>query len=166
MSYVGPMRTAVSKKDFTALKNRWVLVANRVEAIVYSINSQGRNFKQVVAYEHPEGREKDEGIKSDRPGRVKDSFGRGRHSYSKKVSPAKQRMVDFAHVLCELLRQGRLDGRFDESILICSPILLGTLREVMKSSDAKVLRATFTKDLMRFSPAQRERAVLKLMKEI
>lgn len=126
----------------------WILVAHRSGARLFENNGPGTGLKLVEAIPHPEGRLKNREINADKPGRVFDSVGGGRHSMSKEHEPTEQVSRQFANQLSEKLHLGRTQNRYTQLILIAEPRFLGELRAALPPQTAALVIAELNKDLI------------------
>ena len=82
--------------------------------------------------EHPQARDREQTLTSDRPGRSFDSKGRGRHAMGTTVEPGKQENIRFAKQVADYVQAAHNEGRCNRLLLVAGPPLLGLLREHLK----------------------------------
>lgn len=124
----------------------WVLVANRASAHFFEIKN-GNELSLVEKLVNPRGRLTDRELNSDRPGRVKDRFGRGRHSLMRSHSPKEQIAINFAHEIDRYLEKAHALGKFQKIYLVAPAKLLGELKLDMNPRTKKAIERSFHKDL-------------------
>lgn len=123
----------------------WILVAHRGGARL--LEWRGLDAVEVESIEHPEGKLKARDIDSDKPGRVFDRFGPGRHATSRE-NEATQHVADvFAKSLGVVLEKARTDGRFTRLVLVAEPQFLGRVRAALSPQTAKLIVQSIDKDL-------------------
>jgi protein required for attachment to host cells len=111
----------------------WVVVADKSKARIFTVADPRGELLDVGELEHPEARDREQTINSDRPGRSFDSSGHGRHAVGSKVEPAKQEAIRFAKQVADHVQAAQNEGRCNRLLLVAGPTLLGLLRENMKS---------------------------------
>ena len=86
-------------------------------------------------------------IMADRPGRVHDSQGPGRHAMEYTSDPSREREKKFVKMLCEELQSGWVMGKFDRLILVAAPQALGDLRRALGPELKDLVHGEIAKDL-------------------
>ena len=126
----------------------WVLSANRSSASLFENDWPGKSMRRIQDIPHPQGRMQIKDIDTDKPGRVFDSFGQGRHSTSHKQEPTEHIAQQFALELAEMLNKGRLTNAYDKLILIAEPKFLGILRAALDKNTASLVVQSVNKELL------------------
>lgn len=127
----------------------WILAAESSRAIIYSVESRIKPLKELESFAHPEGRELEQDMTSDRPGRAFDTTGLGgRHSMGKEIDPKRHEAQVFAKRLADRLDQGRTQGDFDQLMLVAPPAFLGLLRESLNDQTLKLVSQSLDKNLL------------------
>ena len=126
----------------------WILSANRSNANLFESNWPGKSMRRSQDIPHPQGKMQNQDIDTDKPGRVFDSFGNGRHSTSPKQEPTEQIAQQFALELAELLNKGRLTNAYDKLVLIAEPKFLGLLRAALDKNTESLVTQTVNKELL------------------
>jgi protein required for attachment to host cells len=121
----------------------WILLAQRGGACLLERNGDGEAPRVIERIEHPEGRQKDGELVTDRPGRAFDSGGPGRSRYETEETPHDHVAAVFARELAERIERGRIDGRYDELVLAAEPRFLGKLRAALSPAASKLVVASF-----------------------
>jgi protein required for attachment to host cells len=111
----------------------WVVVADRSKARIFTVAEPRGPLLEVGELEHPQGREHDRALNSDKPGRAFDSKGHARHSLGTSVEPGKQEAIRFARQVADHVQAAHSDGRCNRLLLVAGPSQLGLLRENLKS---------------------------------
>jgi protein required for attachment to host cells len=89
---------------------------------------------EVSELEHPEARDREQTLTSDKPGRTFDSKGQGRHAMGSTVEPGKQETIRFAKQVSDYLQAAHNEGRCDRLLLVAGPPLLALLKDNLKVS--------------------------------
>ena len=126
----------------------WILSANRSSASLFESDWPGNSMRRIQDIPHPQGRMQNKDIDTDKPGRVFDSFGEGRHSTSPKQEPTEHIAQQFAFDLAELLNKGRLTNAYDKLVLIAEPKFLGILRAALDKNTASLVVQSVNKELL------------------
>ena len=126
----------------------WILSANRSNASLFESDWPGKSVRRIQDIPHPQGRMQNKDIDTDKPGRVFDSFGEGRHSTSPKQEPTEHIAQQFALDLAELLNKGRLTNAYDKLVLIAEPKFLGVLRAALDKNTESLVIQTVNKELL------------------
>jgi len=112
----------------------WVVVADQSKARIFTVADRRGALLDVGELKHPEAREREQTLTSDRPGRSFDSKGQGRHAMGSTVEPGKQETIRFAKQVADHVQAAHNEGRCDRLLLVAGPPLLGLLRENLKTS--------------------------------
>ena len=126
----------------------WILSANRSSASLFESDWPGKSMRRLQDIPHPQGRMQNKDIDTDKPGRVFDSFGEGRHSTSPKQEPTEHIAQQFALDLAEMLNKGRLTNAYDKLVLIAEPKFLGVLRAALDKNTESLVSQTVNKELL------------------
>lgn len=127
----------------------WVLVAHESGARLFEARGPGKGLQLVREVFHPEGRARNRDIDADRPGRA---FPRGgsadnRSAMSREEGAHERVVSDFARELANLMREGRVGGRYQRLVLVAPPRLLGLLRSSLDPTTAQCVVGSLDKDL-------------------
>lgn len=126
----------------------WILTANRSNASLFESDWPGKSMRRLQDIPHHQGRMQNKDIDTDKPGRVFDSFGQGRHSTSPKQEPTEHIAQQFALDLAEMLNKGRLSNAYDKLVLIAEPKFLGLLRAALNKNTASLVVQSVNKELL------------------
>jgi len=111
----------------------WVVVADQSKARIFTVADPRGALLGLGELEHPEARDREQTLTSDRPGRSFDSKGQGRHAMGSTVEPGKQETIRFAKQVADHVQAAHNEGRCDRLLLVAGPPLLGLLREKLKT---------------------------------
>ena len=116
------------------MSKHWVVVADQSKARIFTVSDPHGALLDVGKLEHPEARDREQTLSSDRPGRSFDSKGQGRHAMGSKVEPARKEAIRFAKQVADHVQVAHNEGRCNRLLLVAGPPLLGLLRESLKTS--------------------------------
>jgi protein required for attachment to host cells len=127
----------------------WILVAHDAGARVFENDGPGKGLQLIEEIDHPEGRERDQDINADRPGRSfrKNSGDPRRAAMSRSEGPRERAVSDFARAMAEKLKQGRVENQYERLVLVAPPRFLGLLRSSLDGPTAQLLVGSLNKDL-------------------
>jgi protein required for attachment to host cells len=128
------------KDDSLAARPALVVVADAVQAQLYTRDHNTAPLQNVKTLQHPEGRAKERELTSDVSGDTFDSHGFGRHSIEADYSVKQHELQLFAREIAATIEQMRTAGAFIELMLVAPPKLLGALRDQLSSSARQALR--------------------------
>ena len=115
------------------MSKHWVMVADKSKARIFTIADPRGALLDEVVLEHPQAREREQTLTSDRPGRSYDSKGQGRHAMGTSVEPDQQETIRFAKQIADHVQAAHNEGRCDRLLLVAGPPLLGLLREPLNT---------------------------------
>jgi protein required for attachment to host cells len=147
---VNPENTRL-KRHRMKYKNTWVVVADGTRAQIYSSKGPGTGLETVlpqaqVADNRPSGE-----IASDRPGRVFDIAGEGRHAVQPPTDPHRHLQKIFAGEITGVLDRQLKNSAFDQLVVIAAPKMLGDLRAAFGENIRKLVIAELDKDLSKLT---------------
>jgi protein required for attachment to host cells len=111
----------------------WVLVADKSRARFFTLSESHSTLLDAGELEHPEAREHEQALTSDRPGRSFDSTGQGRHAMGSAVEPGEQETLRFAKHVADHVQAAHNKGQYDRLLLVAGSPMLGLLREKLKT---------------------------------
>ncbi|MGB5426407.1 MAG: host attachment protein [Gammaproteobacteria bacterium] len=115
------------------MSKHWVMVADKSKARIFTVEDPHGALMDEVVLEHPQAREREQTLTSDRPGRSFDSKGQGRHAMGTSVEPDQQETIRFAKQIADHVQAAHNEGRCDRLLLVAGPPLLGLLREPLNT---------------------------------
>jgi protein required for attachment to host cells len=116
------------------MSKHWIVVADKSKARIFTVEDPRGSLLDEGVLEHPEARQREQTLTSDRPGRSFDSKGEGRHAMGNSIEPDKQETIRFAKQIAEHVESAHNKGRCDRLLLVAGPPLLGLLRENLKTA--------------------------------
>jgi protein required for attachment to host cells len=115
------------------MSKHWVIVADKSKARIFTVADPRGALMDEVVLQHPQAREREQTLTSDRPGRSFDSKGQGRHAMGTSVEPDQQETIRFAKQIADHVQAAHNEGRCDRLLLVAGPPLLGLLREPLNT---------------------------------
>ena len=126
----------------------WILVANASLAKLYANLGPKTGLKLIKELAHPESRQKNADLVSDRPG-SQGSNGSGGGTMRPQTEPKQHEAQVFAQEIAQTLYQGRATNAFKHAILVAPPAFMGLLNHVIDAPTAQLVSARFEKDYTR-----------------
>ncbi len=111
----------------------WVVVADKSKARIFTVTDPRGALVDLGELDHPEARDREQALTSDKPGRSFDSMGQGRHAMGSTVEPGKQETIRFAKRVADHIHAAHDEGCCNQLLLVAGPPLLGLLRENLKT---------------------------------
>ena len=111
----------------------WILVADQSRARFFTLSESHSTLLDAGELEHPQARELEQALTSDRPGRSFDSAGQGRHAMGSAVEPGEQETLRFAKQVADHVQAAHNKGQYDRLLLVAGSPMLGLLREKLKT---------------------------------
>lgn len=125
----------------------WVLVADGQRARVYKVNGRGKDYVPALDREFIGNPMATRDLGTDRPGRVHDRLGPGRHSMENPTDPQRHEKRRFAREVIEAVEGERQKGAFERLVIVAPPQTLGDLRAELPSGLKALVVAEVNKDL-------------------
>lgn len=113
-----------------------VVVAESSRARVFEMVNPRNPMKELVDMVHPQSRNHEQMLTSDRPGRTFDRYGQGHHAMEQEVGAKKQEALVFATQLAAYLQSNCTKNSFEDIIIIAAPEFLGQLRKKLDPGTA------------------------------
>lgn len=135
-------------------KKTWVLVADAAKARLFELPGKGANLTEIACYAHPNGRAPGCHPVHGRLPRTQESMNASRHAIEPRTTLKDKHAKEFADTLSDIVQHGRLEGRYDELVLIAPPRFLGTLHECLDEQTLKHVVGELDNDLVTLSPAE------------
>lgn len=130
------------------MKTIWVIVANQVEAQIYSSQRVAWDIQLLKTLTHEEGAIHARDLVSDAPGRVHDRMGSARHSMEPKTSVKDEGLRRFVKEIVEFLDAAYLKNDFDQLVVLAAPAVLGIIRKGLPSGLARAVAKEIPKDVV------------------
>ncbi len=123
----------------------WILVANASLAKLYANLGPNKGLTLVKELIHPESRQKNGELVSDRSGAM-GAVGSGGGSMQPQTLPKQHEAKVFAQEIAQALYQGRTSNAFKRAILVAPPAFMGLLNAVIYGPTAQLITDRFEKD--------------------
>lgn len=120
----------------------WILVANASLAKLYANLGPNKGLELVKELIHPESRQKNADLSSDRTG---STGGNGGPMQPHSV-PKQHEAKVFAQEIAQTLYQGRAANAFKRAIIVAPPAFMGMLNNTMDGPTAQLVSDRFEKD--------------------
>jgi protein required for attachment to host cells len=118
----------------------WVLVAHRGGARLV-LQEDEEKTRIIETVDNPEGHA--HAPEDSVPGH---EGGRSSRDSEKRDATRDHASEPFARLLAEKLQKGRIEGHYDELVLIAAPRFLGVIRGALDNATAQMVRGTLDKD--------------------
>lgn len=106
----------------------YIVACNGAEARIFLSTRRFGAWRQLESLANPGATAREQDRNSDRPGRVFDSFGKGRHAMSQEETVRDHELQTFAGEIAHLLAKAHSAGQFRQLVLIAEPSILGFVR--------------------------------------
>ncbi|HAF56521.1 MAG TPA: host attachment protein [Thauera sp.] len=123
----------------------WILVANASLAKLYANLGPNKGLTLVKELIHPESRQKNGELVSDRSGAMA-AAGSSGGSMQPQTLPKQHEAKVFAQEIAQALYQGRTTNAFKRAILVAPPAFMGLLNAVIDGPTAQLITDRFEKD--------------------
>jgi protein required for attachment to host cells len=123
----------------------WILVANASLCRLYENLGPNRGLRLVKELIHPESRQKNSELVTDRPGSMGVN-GYGAGAKQPQTMPKQHEAKVFAQEIAQELYLGRAKNAFRRAILVAPPAFMGMLNSVMDGPTAQLVSDRFEKD--------------------
>ncbi len=131
----------------------WILVANASLAKLYANLGPNKGLTLVKELIHPESRQKNGELVSDRSGAMAAAGSIG-GSMQPQTLPKQHEAKVFAQELAQTLYQGRTSNAFKRAILVAPPAFMGLLNAVIDGPTAQLITDRFEKDYTKTPEAE------------
>lgn len=131
-----------------AARPTWALVMNHEEAHMFQVGGN-KPAVWLRSFANVKGRLRNKDLEADRPGRVYDRFGGGRHAMAASTSAQDQLLHDFSKTLVARLQQAFSRNEFEAFYLIGPSKMLGWINKEMSAPLQKQRLAQYRKVLRR-----------------
>ena len=130
----------------------WILVANASLAKLYANLGPNKGLTLVKELIHPESRQKNSELVSDRSGAMSaGGGGGGGGSMQPQTLPKQHEAKVFAQEIAQALYQGRTLNAFKRAIIVAPPAFMGMLNTVIDGPTAQLISERFEKDYTKCS---------------
>ena len=123
----------------------WFLVANSSRAKLYATTGSKKTLALIKDLEHPESRQKNAELVTDRAGHMKSS-GNGQGARQPQTSPKEHEADRFAQELARELNQGRNSNQFARLVLVAPSSFMGLINAKIDKHTASLVVDRYDKD--------------------
>lgn len=128
----------------------WILVADEGRARLFAGKTVDGELTELAGFAHPEAHHP-EAAARDRLPRVQQSASSARHAIEPRITAEQKQAMEFAHLLADILNDGRVEHSYQRLVLIAPPRFLGTMRAALHPEVSKLVSATSNKDITKAS---------------
>ena len=139
------------------MSNTWILVADAAKARLFELARKGGAPVEIAGYAYPDGRSPGRHHEHGRLPRVHESNSPSRHAIEPKTTLRDKHARRFAGTLGAVVKQGRLEGRYDHLILVAPPRFLGALHDSLDEQTSACVVGKVANDLLTLSPTELRR---------
>lgn len=125
-----------------------VAVAQRAKARLFRHEGPSSGLTEIRDLAHPESRAHGIDFDTDRPGRVQDRRGPGRHALEVEEPPKERAAANFAREVAAALSELRTHEGFDRLVLVAEPGFLGLLRGALDHTTAALVDGEVHKEIV------------------
>ena len=125
----------------------WIVVADGAKARFLLNQGPGKGLQPALERASDAARMPTRGQGSDRPGRVHDRSGPGRHAMAPRADWQRFEKDRFAKEMAGILDEAARKRAFDRLVLVAPPKTLGVLRSAMNKTTAGLVSGEVSKDL-------------------
>lgn len=111
----------------------YIVACSGAEARIFLTERRFGEWSQIESLENPEATLREQDRNTDRPGRVFDSFGKGRHAMAQEETGREHELQNFANEIAQYLSKAHSAGQFRQLVLIAEPTVLGFVRRKLSS---------------------------------
>lgn len=131
------------------MKKTLILVADMAHARLFSAETRTSSLDEIETLAHPEGRQHEQDLTSDLPGRQMDRNNSGRHSVGNKGEIKRREAIHFARHISHHLEEVHHKKGYEELIVVAAPSFLGLLRTHMNQSISNMVSCELPKNLVK-----------------
>ena len=136
------------------MSKSWILVADAARARLFELPSRNANMMEIACYTYPDSRSPGQHGANGRLPRAQESANAIRHAIEPHTSLQEKHLAQFAEMLRETLKRGRMEERYDKLVLIAPPRFLGVLRECLDKRTRECVVDEIGLDLIGLSPVE------------
>ncbi len=112
----------------------YIAACDSADAHIYLTQRRFGDWAEIATLHNPDASLRERDRITDRPGRVFDSFGKGRHAMAPQATGQQQTTQRFAHEVANYLDRAMIAGDFTHLVLISDPTFLGRLRQALSAA--------------------------------
>lgn len=117
----------------------FIVAGDSAEARIFLTRSRFGDWAKVTVLTNPDASLRERERATDRPGRVFDSFGKGRHAMAPEETGRQHEIHRFAHEVGGYLNRAMTAGDYRHLVLIAEPTFLGYLRRELSAATRRSL---------------------------
>jgi protein required for attachment to host cells len=130
------------------MSTTWILVSNASTAKLLRNTGPNKGLELVREFAHPQSREKNGDLVTDRPGR-NPGAGNGHGSFVPATLPKEHEAEVFAIELARELDTGRVNNQYSRLVMVAPPAFMGQLNQHLNSAVKGFVSDTLEKDYTR-----------------
>ena len=111
----------------------YIVACSGAEARIFLTQRRFGGWDHIENLENPEAALREQDRNTDRPGRVFDSFGKGRHAMAQEETGRDHELQNFAGDIAQYLSKAHAAGQFRQLVLIAEPTVLGFVRRKLSA---------------------------------
>lgn len=132
------------------MSTTWILISNASIGRIFRNSGPNKGIELVHEFSHPQSREKNADLVSDRPGH-NPGAGNGHGSFVSATIPKEHEADLFALELARKLDAGRVENLYSRLVLVASPAFMGQIKQHLNNAVNKLVSNTLEKDYTRSS---------------
>lgn len=123
----------------------WILVSNASRGRLFRNTGPNKGLELIREFAHPQSREKNANLVSDRPGH-NPGAGNGHGSFVSSTQPKEHEADVFALELARELDAGRVNNLYSRLVLVASPAFMGQIKQHLSGAVQKLVSDSLEKD--------------------
>ncbi len=123
----------------------WILVSNASKGRLFRNTGPNKGLELLREFAHPQSREKNANLVSDRPGH-NPGAGNGHGSFVSSTQPREHEADVFALELARELDAGRVNNLYSRLVLVASPAFMGQIKQHLSGTVQKLVSGSLEKD--------------------
>lgn len=127
------------------MSTTWILVSNASSGRLFRNIGPNKGLELMREFAHPQSREKNANLVSDRPGR-NPGAGDGHGSFVPATLPKQHEADIFALELARELDAGRVKNLYSRLVLVASPAFMGQIKQHLTDAVQKLVSDSLEKD--------------------
>lgn len=139
---------------------KWLVNTDTNLCRIYQYTTQPRELKLLNEIKHPENKERNQDLVTDRPGHYSTNT-TTRGSYSPETEPKEIQIDKFAKEIADILENGRVHQLYNQLIIIALPHMNGLLHQHFNKHVQELVIHKITKDFIHVT----DRELLDILKE-
>lgn len=130
------------------MSTTWILISNASSGKILRNTGPNKGLEVVKEFEHPQSREKNANLVTDRPGH-NPGAGNGHGSFVPATTPKEHEADIFALELARELDSGRVENQYTRLVLVAPPAFLGQLNQRLNDPVKALVSDKLEKDYTR-----------------